>query len=123
MVLIDPRWLFLRIPLGIGVLILSLWLARSGLSVVFGEVREKPHVIREGVFGFVRHPIYLGAILLYLGLLVFSLSLAAVAVWAIIIGFYIYLCRYEERLLTEKFGDEYLAYMKEVPMLLPRKTW
>ena len=116
----DSRWLYLRIPLGIGILLLSLWLARSGLNIVFGEVREQPHAIRKGVFGIVRHPIYLGAILFYLGLLVLSLSLTAVAVWVVIIGFYMYLCRYEEQLLTKKFGDEYLAYMKKVPMLLPR---
>lgn len=119
-ILANPTSLIIRIPLGIGILMVSVWLARSGLSVVFGEVRQEPRVIREGVFSIVRHPIYLGAILLYLGLLVFSLSITAALIWMIIIGFYIFLCRYEENLLAAKFGDEYTTYMREVPMLLPR---
>jgi len=116
----DPRWIILRAPLGIGILVFSLWMARAGLMVVFGEIREEPHVIRDGVFAIVRHPIYLSAILLYLGLLVLALSLVAAAVWIVIIAFYVYLCRYEEKLLLEKFGNAYQNYMQAVPMLLPR---
>ena len=116
---LDLRWMIFRIPLGVGILTISLWLARSGLEVVFGEVREEPHVIQSGVFGIVRHPIYLGAILFYMGLLVFSFSLAAVVVWILVIGFYYYLCRYEEKLLIDRFGDEYRTYMQKVPLLFP----
>jgi len=119
-ILANITSLTIRIPLGIGILMVAGWLARSGHRVVFGEVRQEPRVIREGVFSIVRHPIYLGAILFYLGLLVFSLSITAALIWLIIIRFYIFLCRYEEKLLTAKFGDEYTNYMREVPMLLPR---
>ena len=44
-------------------------------------------MITKGVFGLVRHPIYLSEILLYLGFLFFSASLAAACVWAIAILF------------------------------------
>jgi len=119
-ILANLTSLTIRIPLGIGILMVAGWLVRSGHRVVFGEVRQEPRVIREGVFSIARHPIYLGAILFYLGLLVFSLSITAALIWLIIIRFYIFLCRYEEKLLTAKFGDEYTTYMREVPMLLPR---
>jgi protein-S-isoprenylcysteine O-methyltransferase Ste14 len=119
-ILANPTSLIIRIPLGIGILTAAGWLARSGHRVVFGEVRQEPRVIREGVFSIIRHPIYLGAILFYLGLLVFSLSITAALIWVVIIGFYTFLCRYEEKLLIAKFGDDYTAYMCEVPMLLPR---
>jgi len=119
-ILANLTSLMIRIPLGIGILMVARWLARSGLSTVFGEVRQEPRVIREGVFSIVRHPIYLGAILFYLGLLVFSLSITAALIWVVIIGFYTFLCRYEEKLLIAKFGDDYTTYMCEVPMLLPR---
>jgi protein-S-isoprenylcysteine O-methyltransferase Ste14 len=119
-ILANPIALIVRIPVGIGILVIAGWLARSGLSIVFGQVRQEPRVIREGVFSMVRHPIYLGAILVYLGLLIFSFSIAAALVWVIIIGFYYFLCRHEEKLLTAKFGDDYTTYMRQVPMLLPR---
>ena len=78
-------------------------------------------MIDKGVFAIVRHPIYLGSILTYLGLLCFSLSIASTAVWILIIVFYWLISRYEEKLLIGRFGDEYLEYRKKVPMLFPLK--
>jgi protein-S-isoprenylcysteine O-methyltransferase Ste14 len=109
-----------RIPIGVVLLILSGYLARAGLAIVFGEERKKPAVIRRGVFSVMRHPIYLGEILLYLGLLMLSISLAAAAVWVCAIAFLYYISRYEEKLLVERFGREYEQYMREVPMWIPR---
>jgi protein-S-isoprenylcysteine O-methyltransferase Ste14 len=111
---------YVRIPLAVIILVLSAYLARSGLRIVFGERRETPEVIRKGVFSLVRHPIYLSALLFYVALLVASFSLLALGVWIVTIVFYIYISRYEEKLLTERFGKEYEEYMKEVPMLIPR---
>ena len=112
--------LFIRIPVGLVILGIAWFLARSGLKIVFGPERSVPGVIRDGVFGRTRHPIYLGAILLYLGLLVFSLSIAAAIVWGIIIIFYILIARFEEKQLIERFGAEYEEYMQAVPMMIPR---
>lgn len=109
-----------RIPLGVLLFILSGYLARTGLAIVFGDRREKPAVIRKSVFGIVRHPVYLSEILFYLGLLMLSLSLAAVGVWGITIVFLHYISRYEEKLLLARFGEDYAKYMREVPMWLPR---
>ena len=99
---------------------LSGYLANRGLAIVFGEERAEPGVIRKGVFGIVRHPVYLSEIVLYLGLLILSLSLGAAVVWVIGIGFLHYISRYEERLLLERFGEDYVAYMRDVPMWFPR---
>ena len=111
-----------QLPIGFIVLIIAGYLAYTGLKIVFSEVREQPHVIRKSVFGVLRHPIYMAEILLYLGLLLLSLSLAAVVVWIIAIVFLYYISRYEERMLLERFGEEYQRYMEDVPMFLP-KLW
>lgn len=112
--------LAIRIPFGVVLLVVSGYLATMGLSIVFGEKREEPGVISRSVFGIIRHPIYLSEIVLYLGLLVISLSLAAAVVWGIAILFLHYISRYEERLLLSRFGEEYAQYMREVPMWIPR---
>ncbi len=109
-----------RIPPGVVLLVLSGYLARTGLSIVFGEKREKPGVIRKSVFSVVRHPVYLSEILLYLGFIVLSISLAATVVLVAAIVFLHYISRYEERLLLARFGEEYKQYMREVPMWIPR---
>ncbi len=110
----------IRIPIGIVLLILSAYLAARGLAIVYGEERENPTVIRKSVFGVIRHPIYMSEILLYLGLLMISLSLAAAVIWLLAVAFFHYISRYEEQLLLVRFGDEYRRYMQEVPMWFPR---
>ena len=107
-------------PIGILLLCLSAYCAWSGLRIVFGEVRETPSVIRKGVFGVVRHPIYLSEVLLYLGLFMLSMSLAAGAILLWATAFLYYLSRYEERLLLKRFGDDYRSYAREVGMWIPR---
>jgi len=110
----------IRIPFGVVLLFLSGYLAKKGMSIVFGEKRDNPCVIRENVFNVVRHPIYLSEILLYLGFLMLRISLAAVFVWIIAILFLYYISRYEERMLLARFGQDYERYIQEVPMFLPR---
>ena len=109
-----------RIACGVITLVLAGYLARTSTSIVFGERREEPAVIKKSVFNFVRHPMYLSEILLYLGLLMLSISLAAMSVWVIAILFLHYISRYEEKLLLARFGEEYEQYMQQVPMWLPR---
>lgn len=87
---------------------------------VFKERRQKLIVIKTDVYAIIRHPMYFGSILLYLGFVILSFSLIALLVFIIIIIFYYYLCCFEERILIEKLGDEYKNYMKKVPMLIPR---
>ena len=112
--------LYARMPCGIIPLILSGYLAKTGLSIVFGEEREQPGVIRKSVFNVVRHPVYLSEIMFYLGLLMLSISLAAAVVWIIAIGFLHYVSRYEEKLMLVRFAEDYERYMREVPMWIPR---
>jgi protein-S-isoprenylcysteine O-methyltransferase Ste14 len=111
-------WYFRIIP-GVMILVISFFLAWAGLNIVFGEKREKPELITKGVFSVVRHPIYLGAILLYLGLICMTFSLASAGLWVLIIVFYWLISRYEEKLLQDLFGPEYDTYRKKVPMLFP----
>jgi protein-S-isoprenylcysteine O-methyltransferase Ste14 len=111
---------FIQIPLAIVFFLLSGYLAFKGLSLVFGKKRQKSGVIRTGVFSFVRHPIYLSEILLYLGFLLLNTSLAAIVIWIIGIGFLHYISRYEEKLLLARYGEEYKRYMAEIPMWIPR---
>jgi protein-S-isoprenylcysteine O-methyltransferase Ste14 len=101
-------------------LITSGYISWRGLKIVFGEKREKPSVIRKGVFNKVRHPIYLGSILLYLGLTITSCSIFSLIISMFIIAFYYYISKYEEKILLKKYGIDYENYIKEVPMWFPK---
>ena len=110
-----------RFPLAALLLIISGYLAKRGLTIVFGgEKVGKPAVIRRSVFGVVRHPIYLGEILFFLSFLILSFSLAAMVVWVVAVAFLNFIAKYEEKLLLARFGADYEKYLREVPRWLPR---
>jgi protein-S-isoprenylcysteine O-methyltransferase Ste14 len=112
--------LYVRVPLAIIILFSAGYFVKKSHDIVFGDIREEPSVIRKGVFSRVRHPMYLGALSLYLGLLVSTFSLVATGIWVLIIIFYYFNSKHEEKLLLDKFGKDYEDYRKEVPMLIPR---
>ena len=114
---IIPIWL--RAPIAIIFLSIGGWMSLFGIHMVFGEFRREPVFITEGIFTHVRHPIYLGAILIYLGILVLTLSPLGFLVWVGIISLYYWLSRYEEQRLVALFGNSYRDYQARVPMMFP----
>ncbi len=112
--------IYLRAPVAAALVCTSLYLAVKAHRAVFGEVREPPGVISSGVFSHTRHPLYLSTILLYLGLVALTLSVAAFLLWVVICIFYDRISAYEEDRLAERFGDEYSDYTRQVPRWIPR---
>jgi protein-S-isoprenylcysteine O-methyltransferase Ste14 len=110
---------WIRIPFIILLFSLGCWLSLHGIKVVFGDYRETPILITHDLFTYVRHPVYLGAILVYLAILILVLSPLAGIVWLGIIILYDWLAKYEEKLMLKEFGDAYREYQKKVPMWLP----
>lgn len=107
---------FFNIFIGIPIIIVGLYLA-SKAHIVF-ETPE-PQIVATGLYSRVRHPMYLGSILGYVGFWVTTLSLLTlIPLFAVLIG-YNYLASVEERILTERFGDEYLEYQKKVRKWIP----
>lgn len=100
----------LRLILAVPLFLFSGYVAYSGHKVVFREIREKPRVIRNGVFSFSRHPIYLSVLLLYTALFFTTLSMLSLGFLGVAFVFYNFIAAYEERLLEEKFGQEYREY-------------
>lgn len=66
-----------------------------------------------GIFGLVRHPIYGGVILLFVGIAVRSGSRAAMVLAAALVPFFWLKSEHEELLLERRF-DDYPAYRRRV---------
>ena len=94
------------------------YLFNSGHVVVSGEQRPKA-VVSSGAFRYVRHPLYLGSILIYLGMTVSTVSLFCLALLVVMVFFYNYIAGYEEKLLELKFGKAYIEYEKKTGKWIP----
>jgi protein-S-isoprenylcysteine O-methyltransferase Ste14 len=73
-------------------------------------------LVTEGIFAWMRNPMYVGLVLLLAGLAIAlgsDWTLVLVLPAAIILHFGV--VKREERYLTEKFGESYQTYMSQVP--------
>jgi protein-S-isoprenylcysteine O-methyltransferase Ste14 len=83
------------------------------------------YLIISGPFAFVRNPLYVGNILLYIGIGIMSWSLFPYLQMVAILFFavqYHFIVLEEEKYLKEKFGENYSKYVKNVPRFIPRFT-
>ena len=76
-------------------------------------------VVRHGPYRYVRHPMYLGYILLFAGILIGALSPIVIVLVAVYVSLTVYRARLEEEALT-RHGDQYRDYAKRTGFLLPR---
>lgn len=84
-------------------------------------VKEKHELITSGPYAIVRHPIYSGLLLAFLGTAValgelrglLALAIAAASFWPKL--------RREERFMVKQFGDAYEGYRQRVAGLIPRR--
>ena len=73
-------------------------------------------LIDSGVFGIVRHPLYLGAAIFTLGLLFLLQSIPSAILGSVAIFSFWMASKKEDAFNIGKFGDGYNEYMKKVPM-------
>lgn len=85
------------------------------------DLDEKYRLITSGAFKYSRHPIYLFTIL-FLGLRP-SMSFFYLIFYICITVYFLIGSYYEEKKLTELFGNRYKEYKSEVPWLIPYKIF
>lgn len=103
---------------GLVLIFLPMFVFRSKGKVKKGKDWTKTSVLVDtGIYSVIRHPLYLGWLLLYLAIIFWSQN------WlTIIIGVTGMICVYlisiqEDQRLVEKFGDDYKDYMQKVPRM------
>jgi len=125
----QPRWeLFGIVPLVLGAclglycIFAFAWTGR-GTPAPFDPPRT---LVIQGVYRYVRNPMYWGAFLMLMGQwALFGVGWAGVIYIAcFVVLTHVFVCLYEEPTLRKKFGDDYDDYWLNVPRWLPRlKPW
>jgi len=79
----------------------------------------KGRLVTDGIYALVRHPQYLGFLLITSGMLIQWITLFTALMWPILVVLYYQLAREEEKEMEERFGSEYLEYKHRVPKFIP----
>jgi len=92
------------------------------LLIIFGWRkihRAKGQLVTTDIHRHVRHPQYLGFLLITLGMNVLWVTISTLILWPILAIVYYRLAKEEDKELEEKFGEEYRKYKQLVPMFIP----
>lgn len=107
------------ISLAFGLLLLVWSALNLGSSLTpFPRPRENGELITNGAYRMVRHPIYLGVLMICLGLATVTSSSARLALILVLFVFFDMKSRREERWLIERYPS-YGQYQRHVKKLIP----
>ena len=94
-------------------------LLASAWDVLYAAQREGKLAI-AGPYARIRHPQYVGFILIMLGFLMQWLTLVTLVMFPILVYMYLRLARSEEREAEARFGEQYRQYAGRTPAFIPR---
>ena len=83
------------------------------------EFENTINLVKEGVYKYIRHPMYSSLLFLSLGALLKNISIITIVLTVIILLFVLLTAKVEEKEDVDFFGNSYLEYMKDTKMFIP----
>jgi protein-S-isoprenylcysteine O-methyltransferase Ste14 len=111
---LNPLHLLSSVVIAAGFIILS-----AAWDVLFKAQREH-QLATTGLYAYLRHPQYVGFILIMLGFLLQWPTLLTLVMFPILVVMYVRLARGEEREALVEFGEAYAHYAAHTPAFFPR---
>ncbi|MEM2099022.1 MAG: methyltransferase [Candidatus Bathyarchaeia archaeon] len=115
--------LFVAVYLGVILPISNVIILNGILLIIFGWskiFKAKGELVTTGIYAHVRHPQYLGFLLLTFGINFLWTTFSTLILWPLLVVLYYKLAKEEELEMEKKFGEEYKRYKSTVPMFIPR---
>jgi protein-S-isoprenylcysteine O-methyltransferase Ste14 len=120
----GPRLVFAgRVPLGVAIVVAGVIVAamgvrafrRAGTTINPVDLTRSTTLVTSGIYRVTRNPMYLGMVVLLLGV---AVLLAAPVTLLACVAFVLFINRFqivpEERVLRERFGESYSKYAEKV---------
>lgn len=95
------------------------WLLAAAWKVLY-EAQRARRLATTGAYARVRHPQYIGFVLIMTGFLLQWPTLVTLVMYPTLVVMYALLGKREEREMLAQFGEEYRRYMQSVPAFIPR---
>jgi methanethiol S-methyltransferase len=97
---------------------LGFWLLAAAWPVLYQAQRAQV-LATTGPYRYLRHPQYVGFVLVMFGFLVQWPTLVTVVLFPVLVTMYVRLARREEQRAESEFGDAYRAWAARTPAFLP----
>ncbi len=111
----ENAWAFVMVT-STALMFFGLFLMSKGWSRIHSSGGE---LVTDGIYRHVRHPQYLGLLIITIGMLIQWPTIITLAMWPILILMYYRLAKREEKEASEAFGERYAEYKQHTPMFLP----
>jgi protein-S-isoprenylcysteine O-methyltransferase Ste14 len=95
------------------------WLLSVSWKILY-EAQHTHGLAVSGPYSRVRHPQYIGFVLIMFGFLLQWPTLVTLALFPILVYMYVRLARREEQDALAEFGNQYRSYMARTPAFIPR---
>ena len=114
-------WLWIGTVIAIvGLLLAVVAMRQLGAALTATPVpNDNAPLVVSGVYGRVRHPIYSGILLASAGFSIAVGSWWQLGVWVVLLVFFWFKARWEDRLLAERHPDHWGAYAARTGTLIP----
>ncbi|MBT3479583.1 MAG: isoprenylcysteine carboxylmethyltransferase family protein [Candidatus Marinimicrobia bacterium] len=116
------------LPFGLSLLLIGEFIRIWAVSYAGGETRTRnvgaPALCSSGPYAFVRNPLYVGNMFMYVGIVMMAgaanVWLMAATTFSFFLIQYSLIISLEEETLDKLFGPEYLDFKANVPAIFPR---
>ena len=97
----------------------------TGIGLLFVIAGWRPiyrskDIVTRGPYRLLRHPQYLGFLLITGGWLIHWPTIPTMVMWPILVFLYYNLAKREEKEMEKRFGEKYKEYKQSVPMFIPK---
>jgi len=92
---------------------------KRGENTANFEFENTASLILEGIYRYIRHPMYGSLLFLALGAMFKNISVITISLTAIAIVFIVFTAKIEEKENIKFFGSDYEDYMKKTKMFIP----
>lgn len=111
----ESAWAFVMVTSSV-VIFFGFFLMAKGWGRIHACAGE---LVTDGIYRYVRHPQYLGLIIVTVGLLIQWPTLLTLFMWPALMIMYYRLAKREENDATITFGERYEEYKRRTPMFFP----
>jgi protein-S-isoprenylcysteine O-methyltransferase Ste14 len=112
--------------IGMGLVVIGLMIRIHSMQTLkqyftFSVAKVENHkIIETGLYKFIRHPGYLGQLIIFIGISTSISNWLSILVMMIPITLgYLYRIKVEERFMLEQLGEDYLNYLKQTKRFIP----